>query len=215
MDCSETDLETITISGKRYYVTPSGNYPSVTTVLALENAEAIEKWRDRVGEQEAARVSKRAADRGTIVHDLMERHIKGEDVVIKSLLPFHAMMFLPIRNYIDKHLRTAIHAEVPLYSHKMKVAGRVDLIGEFDEGIEIVDYKTAQKEKQQEYIKHYFMQAAAYAYMYKELYGVQINRYRILIVDEYGGFQPFVGNTADHIKDFAMVRMRFFKETNT
>ena len=56
---SQTDKET----GKRVYVTPSGNkYPSVTTVIGSnKKMQAIMRWRKRVGEKEANnRVSARS-----------------------------------------------------------------------------------------------------------------------------------------------------------
>ena len=46
------EIKTQTISGKkRYYVTPSDKYPSITTVLGHFNKKAIYEWRQRVGEK--------------------------------------------------------------------------------------------------------------------------------------------------------------------
>ena len=57
----------------RVYVDDEGNkYPSITTVLSILNKEAILAWRKRVGEEEANKISTRAAVRGTKVHDMIE-----------------------------------------------------------------------------------------------------------------------------------------------
>ena len=63
------DLKTKSINRKRYYVTPDGNeYPSVTTVLSIRGKEGLMAWRKRVGEDVANYISRKAANRGTKVH---------------------------------------------------------------------------------------------------------------------------------------------------
>ena len=57
--------------GKRYYVTPSGNkLPSVTTVIGAQKKEEILKWRKKVGEEAANKISRQASSRGTNLHTL-------------------------------------------------------------------------------------------------------------------------------------------------
>ena len=61
-----------TEEGRRYF-TPDGNaYPSITTVLGVLSKEGIIAWRQRVGEEEANKISRQAATRGTAVHKLAE-----------------------------------------------------------------------------------------------------------------------------------------------
>ena len=40
------ELKTKNIDGKRHYVTPNGNYPSVTTVTSLAIKDGIKAWRE-------------------------------------------------------------------------------------------------------------------------------------------------------------------------
>ena len=62
-------LPTEEIGGKRYYVTPNGNkLPSVTTVLGHFKKASITAWRNRVGHEEAQKISTRASTRGTKFH---------------------------------------------------------------------------------------------------------------------------------------------------
>ena len=70
------DIETTTIDGKRHYLTPDGVFPSVTTVLSNKlDKSGLEKWRARVGEEEAAKISTQAANRGTAIHDMAENDL--------------------------------------------------------------------------------------------------------------------------------------------
>ena len=51
-------IRTEYINGKRHYITPEGNnYPSITTVLGEFSKVNIQKWRERVGEAEANKIS--------------------------------------------------------------------------------------------------------------------------------------------------------------
>ena len=57
-----------TETGRKYF-TPEGNaYPSITTVLGILSKQGIIDWRKRVGEEEANKISRQAATRGTAVH---------------------------------------------------------------------------------------------------------------------------------------------------
>ena len=65
--------------GTRTYKTPTGkSYPSVTTVTGLLGKAAIIEWRKRVGEEEATKISTRAATRGTKIHTLCENYLLGK-----------------------------------------------------------------------------------------------------------------------------------------
>ena len=76
-----TDVKTETLKTGRTYYTPDGAYPSITTILGKTADNTwLQRWIDRVGEEEAARVSKEATDRGTLVHDFAERYFNDEDI---------------------------------------------------------------------------------------------------------------------------------------
>ena len=77
LDYDFQSLPTENIDGKRYYITPTGEkYPSVTSVTGLLNKEAIKKWRKKVGEKQANKISTQAARHGTSAHQLFEDYIK-------------------------------------------------------------------------------------------------------------------------------------------
>ena len=63
-------------SGKRLYNTPSGNLPSVTTILdRTKDKTFLVEWRKRVGEEEATRITKEASGLGTMFHKHLENYI--------------------------------------------------------------------------------------------------------------------------------------------
>ena len=65
------NLQTISNDKGRYYILPSGNVAaSVTTITGYAKKSSIAEWRNRVGEEEANRISRVAAGRGTRMHKL-------------------------------------------------------------------------------------------------------------------------------------------------
>ena len=133
--------------GTRTYKTPSGfSYPSVTTITGQATAEGIAKWRARVGNEEANRVSARASARGTRVHQLCEDYLRLGEATPDI---FDQEMFGSIRPLLDQI--DNIHClETPLWSDHLQVAGTVDCIGEFQGRLSVIDFKTASKPKDRE-----------------------------------------------------------------
>ncbi|RMH20145.1 MAG: hypothetical protein D6698_04730, partial [Gammaproteobacteria bacterium] len=74
------DLDNEIVEGfGRIYVAPDGTIlPSVTTILGSFPKPALERWRERLGEEEANRQSKYATDIGTFMHDTLEHWIQGK-----------------------------------------------------------------------------------------------------------------------------------------
>lgn len=190
--------------GGRLYITPDGNkYPSVTTILGRQDSTHLEEWKKRIGEEEAERKTKSAARRGSMIHDLMEEYIiHGKEYTLKELNPFIFNMYKPVLAYIKENLQGTIVCEAALYSDKLKVAGRVDLIGIMGNMPWIIDFKTAFNMKEESWISSYKKQVAAYSMMFYERTGIKVKKYRILMVAEGGEFKVFEGNTQDHAKDF-------------
>jgi genome maintenance exonuclease 1 len=194
------ELEAKTTESGRVYYTPSGKaYPSVTTVLGSMNKEAIDAWRKRVGEEEANKISGKASRRGEALHLACEKYLLNEmsDLKIRNMMPNIKELFFQLRPELDKNIGTIYAVEQPLYSDKLKIAGRVDCIAKWDGKISIIDFKTSSKEKLEENILNYFLQCAAYAEMFEELTKkiVEILRLRlnsnILLVSIYFIHLPF------------------------
>ena len=178
------DLKTENIEGKRFYVTPKGNkYVSITSLLSNLSKDSISQWRRRVGETEANKISRQASSRGTRVHNICESYIQNQVGILEDALPDAIDMFksiVPLLDRIDN-----IHVvEGALYSDDLGVAGRTDLIAEFDGNLAVIDYKTSRKPKNWEMCHSYFMQGAFYAYAYEELTGTPLNNIIIIMAVE-------------------------------
>ena len=165
------DLKTRTTEEGRRYLTPSGDaYPSVTTVLSEYNKKSILAWRARVGEQEANKISRIAAGRGTRVHSLCENYLLNNlpENKVRSLMPDVQQMFYSIKPIMKERIGNVYATEQALYSDSWRLAGRVDCIADWDDQMAIIDFKTSSKPKKEEWITNYFMQCTAYAEMFEE-----------------------------------------------
>ena len=102
-------LEQIEIDGVRHYTASDGSietpYPSVTTVLSADpsKAEGIRKWRERVGEDEANKVSHVATQAGTAVHQIMEDWILGQEPKTKPM-PIHVAKARGLKNFAEIYI---------------------------------------------------------------------------------------------------------------
>jgi genome maintenance exonuclease 1 len=96
-----------------------------------------------------------------------------------------------------------------LYSHFIRVAGRVDLIAEWQGKLSIIDFKTSRKLKKQEWITNYFLQAAFYAAAFYERTGVAIKQSVILIATDEGTTQEFVEQTYPWLEEFIKIRKKY------
>ena len=174
-------LKTEEVDGKRFYVTPSGaKLPSVTTVLGHSKKHLIKEWRERVGQDEAQKISTRASVRGTKFHNMMEKYLQNDTALFENVMPDMKQAFRDVQKTVD--LIDNIHyIECPLYSERLGVAGRTDCIGEFAGVLSVIDFKTSTRLKKEEWIDNYFEQGTAYALMYEELVGKPIDQIVIII----------------------------------
>ena len=185
--------------GKRYYTSPSGKrLPSVTTVVGAMKKQAIIEWRNRVGEVEANRVSKLATGRGNRVHGLAERYLKNESINWMREMPDAVKMFRSLITHIQR-INNIHYIEQALWSERIGLAGRVDLIAEWDGVLSVIDFKTSKKIKKKEDIQDYFAQCTAYSGMYEEHVGKPIDQIVIVMAVEDEDPLIFIEKTNDHI----------------
>ena len=188
------EVEPVTKDGTRFYPIPGADkyYPSVTSVTSFKNAQFFKKWRTRIGENEANRITARATQRGTAFHAISEDYFKGELNLDKYLEnnPLSVRMFQSAKSTLNRI--NNIHClETFLYSHYLGLAGRVDCIAEFDGELAVIDFKTSTKEKKEDHIEHYFVQETAYAAMFLERSGLEVKKIVTLIATEEGTIQVF------------------------
>jgi hypothetical protein len=190
------------IDGKRYYVTPGGDhYRSVTTVLSALSKEGIDKWRDKIGHEEANRISNKASTRGTKLHNMMEDYVGNVEDFALNKMPSTTSLFLDLQPYVDNNVEEVYGIEYPLYSDRLKAAGTSDLICMYNGKPTILDYKTANKPKQEKWIKNYFIQSTAYSMMVKERYDFDIEQIVIMIAVDNDNPQIFVKDPNEFVKE--------------
>ena len=193
------ELETKSIDRKRYYITPTGSvYPSITTVLSIRNKKGLIAWRKRVGNEVANYVAGKAAARGTKVHHMCEDYLNNQHIDWPNKWEEHSKDFLPwcLFNELSKKVLCYINdinaQECSLYSDKYKIAGRVDCIANYKERLSVIDFKTSTKERSDAWNENYYVQCSAYAEMFEELTGKNIDQIVVLVVTEDGTVQEFI-----------------------
>ena len=186
------------VNGSRVYETPDGSYyPSVTTITGQMNKKAINEWRARVGEKVANQITKQASARGTSIHKLCEHYILGTMDDVK-IMPSNKEMFSSMANHLAKTIGKVYAVEGFLYSDFLRSAGQVDMIAEYNGVLSVVDFKTSKKKKNPDWIENYFVQEAAYSFMFEERTQLQVGQLVTVIgVDGEDEPQVFIKNTKE------------------
>ena len=196
------------VDGFRFYDIDGKAYPSVTSVLGIKKKAELQGWREKIGENVANWEMGRAARRGKATHLLVEEYLKGKTPSERGVLPLG--LFKLLRPYIDQvdniHLLETI-----MYSPKLTIAGQVDCIAEYNGKLSVIDFKTANKERQESWIDNYFLQTTAYAQMYEETFGKNIDQVVILLASEDGSVQNFVKEKKDYMSPLMQSVDDFYK----
>ena len=196
------------VNGFRFYEIDGKAYPSITTVLSIRSKEGLQKWRDSIGEKVANWEMGRAARRGKATHTLVEQYIKNETPSIRDVLPLG--LFRLLKPYVDQV--DNIHClETIMYSKKLTIAGQVDCIAEYNGKLSVIDFKTANKERKEDWIENYFLQTTAYAIMYEELFGKPIEQIVILLAAEDGTVQSYTRDKKEYLDKLGVAIQDFYK----
>lgn len=203
------ELESRTLDYGRFYKIDNQWMPSITTVVGHNTKASILAWEERVGYTTAEQIRRAAAWRGTKYHTIVEHYLKNELEKVEKSEGLPKYMFGFARKTLDRI--SDIHIlEAPLYSRRLGVAGRVDCIAHFDSELAIIDFKTTKQLKKEEHLDKFFVQEAAYAYMYYELTGVEVDKLVTLSVAEDGSTQvvqkydkiPYIDTLIEWIKEY-------------
>lgn len=209
-ELEDIELDTISEDGKRYYTdsTKTIKYPSVTTVTGLHSRKHIKLWRERVGEEEANKITSQATKRGTIFHQNIEDYLRKEKDFIEFQNVIQEGMFKAVKPVLDEII--PISLEAPLFSNHLRMAGRVDCVGLFDNRLSIIDFKSSAKLKEDYMAKQWYIQMTAYAIMVEELTGKPIEDIIAIVgVEGMNTFQIFMSNPNDHVDDLMQLREQY------
>ncbi len=188
------EVSTKTVNRKRFYDTPTGFYPSITTVLGVrkDKAKGLADWRKRVGNDVANHIMRTAAARGTAVHTMCEDFLNNKEVLKEQFAFLPWCLFSQLKPCLVKRIDNIYAQEAGLWSEKYRVAGRVDCVAEFDGKLSIIDYKTSKKTKKKSWIEQYFMQECFYAIAWEERTGQPITQLVTIISVDNAEPQVFI-----------------------
>ena len=199
------ELKRQSIDGKRLYENPYGDpVPSVTTILSAtqpaEKRQALANWRKRVGTEEAQRITTTAANRGTVMHNILEHWALGEyetynpgnNIVHRQAKDMAQVVIDNIENDVNEIWGTEVNlCAANLY------AGTTDLVGMYKDKPTIMDFKQTNKPKKREWIDDYFLQGAAYALAHNEMFETKIENIAIFMCSGDCEWQLFESTEED------------------
>lgn len=207
------NIKRVNLLGKRFYeVDGFGVFPSVTTVLSTTGDKSgIERWKKRVGQDEAERIAREATDRGSVMHKHLEIYL-GQDLnqdkqsLLKSSKE-QAVTDTEINSFNNKakdlgedlfmkfynndnffpSIESTIFQEKFLWFNKSNLgyAGTVDNFSLLKDGSrKVIDFKTAKKPKQDNWIMDYKLQVSAYSIAIWQRHGIKPDGGEIWIANE-------------------------------
>jgi hypothetical protein len=187
----------------RFYVTPNGDrYESVTTFLGkFSDTKWLDEWKERVGEEEVAKRSTQAKNRGTAVHGILEQIVLNNPQYARRQMPNNLIMAESIANKLRACTRIIKGVEIGLWSDKLRIAGRADLFATWNDIDSIIDFKTSKWPKKEEDIKSYFLQCTIYAMMVEELLGIAVPQIVVMIGVDFNDAQVFVKDKAQFVPE--------------
>ena len=184
------------VNDQRHYEIGQEKLPSVTTILQAtqsdEKKAILAQWRQNVGENKAEEIKNEAANRGTIMHRILEGHLLGQNHADFSDLGQQAgsMANVILESGIRGQLDEIWGSEITVYYPGL-YAGATDLAGIYNGRESIIDFKQSNKPKRKEWIGDYFLQLAAYAMAHNYVYGTKIQSGVILMCTKDNMFQKF------------------------
>jgi hypothetical protein len=171
------DVSTDEKTGVRFYEIGGIKYPSVTTVLGHSTKRVISDWKDRVGHDKAGKITRQAGLVGNALHDACEQYLlvrgtAAEANLLKSLKknPFHWAQFQKVRKILDNLVTTVYLSETFLYSPRLRMAGRCDLVADYMGKKTMLDFKTSGGQLIPAKIEKYKMQGLSYILMHNEIF---------------------------------------------
>jgi genome maintenance exonuclease 1 len=180
----------------------------VTTVTGLLNREHIKLWRERVGAEEANKITKKATTRGTKFHQHVEDYLRREkeEIIFENVL--QEGMFKAVQPVLDEIIPIAL--EAPLYSNELRMAGRVDCVGLWENELSIIDFKSSAKLKKEYMAKPWYIQMTAYAIMVEELTGHAVDNITAIVgVEGMNTFQIFEAQPQDYVDELYQLREQY------
>ena len=181
----------ISLNKKRYYQcmglpnAPEGILlPSVTTVLSsmapVGKIMALINWRRRIGEEEAKRRTRLAANRGTWLHGVIEDYFNGKDIEHHlDSAPDWKTYFETVEPFLEGITAPVLVESAVAWWHpgdEVGFSGTLDMVAKMQSGaLALIDWKSSYKEKPDYQLADYKRQLGAYAMAAEQLYDCSID----------------------------------------
>jgi hypothetical protein len=185
------------VSGSRMYAINQEKLPSVTSILQATQSEekkaSLANWKARVGVAESIRIKKDASSRGTSLHLILERFLKGQlnlELLEEEDNKSKKMADEIIEHGIKDKLTEIWGTEATLY-YPGKYAGTCDACGVYEGQETIIDFKQSNKPKKEEWIEDYYLQLGAYSLAHNVVYNSRITQGIVLLCTVDNLYQDF------------------------
>lgn len=208
------EVKKVTLKTGRFYAVGENKYPSITTVLsATADHTALNEWRKRVGEAEAARITAESTKIGTAMHACFENFLQGKELpeAITEEQKAGRAMFNAGKLQIQRYVKEVIAQETIVWSDVLKVAGQFDLLCRNNKGeLVLVDFKSAKKRKPRKWIDNYRLQTAFYRQCIKERMGLEIDHAALFFVTrDCEAYWERFNNEETKFNELVDARMKF------
>lgn len=153
-------------------------YPRVTSICGIIAKPGLEKWLANQGSFAAMQKKrKKIVEWGRLVHNTIEKILLGRMPKIDPLILPSIDAFL---KWFQSHKVDVFGVEKRVVSKGDSYSGTLDVLGEIDGKLGILDLKTSK-----EIWDDYFVQTAAYFHAYNEGINQKAETYWILRIDQY------------------------------
>lgn len=184
-------------NGKRLYDVNNEKLPSVTTILEAtkpqSEIDSLNRWKQKVGERQAEIISRESRERGTSMHDYLEKFLLGK--LNLELLGDNTLEKRMADEIIENGLRNKVDeiwGVESVVAYPGKYAGAADLFCVYEKYQTCVDFKNGNKLRSESWNDTYYLQLAAYSLAHNVVYGTNINQGVILFCTKDIVFQRFV-----------------------
>jgi ATP-dependent exoDNAse (exonuclease V) beta subunit len=152
----------------------------------------LNEWKKRVGEENAAQITKEAAGIGTAMHNNLERFLAGIE-----RQPGGNLVHVQANKMADQIIHNALSQVDEVWAMEQSLyfpglySGTTDLVAVYKGNPSVCDYKQTNKPKKAEWVEDYYLQLMAYIMAHNEVYGTDIKEGHIFMCSRDLQYQQF------------------------
>lgn len=169
--------------------------PSVSKLLETtktpEQRQILTEWKNKVGEEEANRITQLSTSNGREMHRIVEHYIKYDklDAPTNDNKDSHEMARTIIEQGLGK-ISQYFGAECHVYYPEL-YAGKTDCVAQWQGKLAIIDFKNTLKPKKREWVEDLLLQAVGYAMAHNAVFNTDIKTVVIMMAMVGKVYQEF------------------------